>query len=410
MNSNFDNHFFSQNRQKLKQLFVGTAPIVLTANGLLQRGGDNTFDFTQDANFWYLTGIDEPDTILVMDKDKEYLILPSRSDYQNTFDGDYDLDEISKKSGIKSIYNQNEGWDKLRPRLKKVKHVATLKSPEPYIIEMGFYTNPSRAKLCQEILSNNSQLELLDLSPHLLRMRSVKQKIEIAVIQKSINITTFALKNVIKRNKLTKYKYEYEIEADLNNGFRRQGATGPAFSSIVAAGKKACVLHNKSNNSQILPGDLIIIDCGSQYDHYAADITRTVSQSTPTKRQKEVFEAVKEVQKFALSLLKPGSYLLENEKQINLFMGEKLRSLGLIKTISEEEVKKYYPHSTSHFMGLNVHDVGNYAQALVPGSVLTVEPGIYIKEENLGIRIEDNILITNNGIKILSNNLPSQLF
>ena len=149
MESRFTSQFFAGNRQRLRELFTGTAPIVITANGLLQRGGDSAYSFTQDASFWYLTGIDQPDLLLVMDRDKEYLIVPARSSSREAFDGAIDHDKLRQQSGIRTIYDDAAGWEQLTNRLKKVKHVATVAPAPAYIEALGLYTNPARAVLLQ---------------------------------------------------------------------------------------------------------------------------------------------------------------------------------------------------------------------------------------------------------------------
>lgn len=188
--------------------------------------------------------------------------------------------------------------------------------------------------------------------------------------------------------------------------FRKSGATGHGFSPIVSAGERACVLHQNENNGEIGAKDLITVDIGAEVDNYSADITRTYSQSKPSKRQKAVHAAVEAVQDYAFSLVKPGVLLKENEALIEHYMGEKLRELGLIKTIDRDSVRTYFPHSTSHFLGLDVHDTGDYSRPLESGMVITIEPGIYIPQEGIGVRIEDDVLVTSKGYKILSGRLP----
>jgi Xaa-Pro aminopeptidase len=409
MSSHFSSQFFINNRQRLRELFLGKAPVVITANGLLQRGGDTTFPFAQDANFWYLTGIDEPDVILVMDQSKEYLIVPQRSAIRAAFDGAIPTDALSKRSGIKTILGSKQGWDQLSSRLKKVKHVATLAGPAPYIETHGFYSNPARVHLRTRLTDINPDIKLLDLSPHLMSMRMVKRSEEISAIQQAIDITISSIKQATKANKLKTYGYEYQLQAEVEANMRASGASGPAFPTIVAGGARACTLHNVANDGRLKKSELLIIDVGAEVEHYAADITRTISLSKPTKRQRAVYEAVREVQAYALGLLKPGIELKTYEQNVHHFMGEKLRELGLIKSINNARVRQFYPHGTSHFMGLNVHDVGDYRLPLEPGMVLTVEPGIYIKKEGIGIRIEDDVLITNKGAKVLSSKLPRDL-
>jgi Xaa-Pro aminopeptidase len=205
------------------------------------------------------------------------------------------------------------------------------------------------------------------------------------------------------------YEYEYQLEAEITAGFRKRGATGHAFEPIVAAGKRACILHNVANNAPIGKNELVVVDVGAEFEHYSADITRTVSFERSSTRQGAVYSAVLEAQEFAIDLLKPGLAFEDYRRQTDRFIGEKLRELGLIKTVGPAGIRKYYPHSISHFMGLNVHDVGDYGQSLQSGMVLTVEPGIYIPEEGLGVRLEDDILVTEKGCEILSKTLPKRL-
>jgi Xaa-Pro aminopeptidase len=409
MKSHFTSEFFVANRARLRELFQGTAPIVITANGLLQRGGDSSFTFAQDANFWYLTGIDESDLVLVLDRDREYLVVPERSDSRQAFDGSIDDEALRRRSGIKDIYSANVGWELLAGRLKKVKHLASLAPAPAYIDQYGLYANPARAALLQKVKALNPDIEVLDLSLHMARMRMVKQAPELVAIQSAIDITLATIKDVSKPAKLAKYGHEYEVEADITRGFRRRGATGHSFEPIVASGGRAVTLHNVANNGPLAAADLLIMDVGAEVEHYAADITRTVSLGTPTKRQKAVHAAVYDVQQYAMSLLKPGVLLHDYEQDIEHFMGEKLRELGLIKSISHDAVRKYYPHATSHYLGLNVHDAGEYERPLEAGVVITVEPGIYIPEEGIGIRIEDDVLITSKGCKLLSAKLSGSL-
>lgn len=410
MNSSFGSDFFIGNRQKLRQLFTGTAPIVLIANGRLQRASDEAYTFHQDRSFWYLTGIDEPDVILVMDKDKEYLIVPEREAVREAFDGAVDNEWLSAISGIQEVINLKEGWKRLEPRLQKVQHVATLAAQPAYIEGWGMYANPARSALIRRMKEVNTHIELLDLRQHLARMRMIKQPAEINAIQMAIDATVDALKDVIKPTMLAKYGYEYELEADITRGFRKRGASGHAFDPIVASGKRACTLHNVSNNHALASDELVVIDVGAEVYNYAADITRTKALGgKPSRRQVQIFETVREAQEHALTLLKPGVILKDYEKQMEQFMGEKLRELGLIKTISKETVRKYFPHATSHFLGLDVHDVGDYEQPLELNMMLTVEPGIYVPEESIGIRLEDDVLITSEGNKVLSARLSHEL-
>ena len=411
MNVEFGSDFFAANRERLRQLFTGTAPIVLTAYGQQQRGADEAYPFRQDGSFWYLTGINEPDVILVMDKGREYLIVPKREAVIETFDGAIDVAELSRRSGIKDVLTEKDGWRQLETRLKKVRHVATLAAPQAYLDFYGMYTNPARRRLIARIKEITPHAELLDLRQHLSRMRMVKQPLEIEALQRAIDITAETLREVTRPAKLAKYAYEYELEADITRGFRRRGAQEHGFSPIVAGGLRACTLHHVANDAALSSDELVVLDAGASYDHYVADITRTVSLSgRPSRRQQQVHEAVQQAQDYAYSLLKPGVLLREYEKQIEAFVGEKLRELGLIKSITTDAVRgQYFPHATSHFLGLDAHDAGDYDEPLKPGVIITVEPGIYIREEAIGVRIEDDVLITEDGCEVLSRKLPREL-
>ena len=408
-NSSFDKEFFKGNRQKLRELFLGTAPIVITANGLVQKNADETLEFSQDSNFWYLTGIDEPNLILVMDKNKEYIIVPEYSDIHDFFDGKVSYDTVKNISGIEECYSDKDGWKILNSRIKKSKHVATLAANPKFISAYGMYSNPARESLITKLKEINSSIELLDLRAHLMNLRVIKQLPEIEAIKEAIGITVKTLKPIMKQKKLDTYNYEYEIEADISSGFRSKGAAKHAFTPIVGSGINSTIIHSTLNNSEIDINLPIVIDVGARFSNYSADITRTIVPGKPSKRLRNVYDAVLSAQDYALTLLKPGVILEEYEEEMEKFIGEKLRELGLIKIIDRENVRKYFPHMVSHFLGIDVHDVGDYKKPLAPNMVVTCEPGIYIPEESIGIRIEDDILITDDGCEVLSRNLPREL-
>lgn len=400
--------FFAGNRKKLRELFTGTAPIVLAAHSLLQKSADTAYPFTQDKNFWYLTGCTVPDAILVMDKDRDYIILPERSQYQNVFEGAVSNDLIKTTSGVDAVLEHKDGLKQLTNRLRRAKHVATIAPPPTYLDVYGMHTNPARRLLVKTMKAENAELELLDIRDHMARLRSIKQPIELEAIKAAIAVTGQALKTVTKPSQLARYAYEYEIEADLTRAFKKQGSIH-SFDPIIAGGARACTLHNTDLSSKLAENELIQFDIGAEVDSYAADISRVYSIQSPTKRQQAVFAAVLDVQQYALSLLRPGAFLKEYEEAVEHYMGEKLRELNLIKTIEHDDIRKFYPHSASHFLGLDVHDVGLYEKPLEPGMVLTCEPGIYIEAESLGIRLEDDILITADGNENLSSHLAKTL-
>lgn len=403
----FTSDFFASNRSKLRA-DTQAQIIVLAANGLLQRSADTTYAFRQDSNFWYFSGLEEPDYLLVITAEDSFLIAPKRGDHRDQWDGSIDKRAIKKLSGIDKIEEHHDGWIRLDLLLKKHKKVHTITPAEVYYDHFGFYANPARATLLSA-LSKHRKLEQVDIRKNIARMRQVKHESEIKAIQSAIDITAKSLKK-IKKN-IQSYASENQIAADITRDFIRSGANGHAYQPIIAAGKNAATIHYIKNNDFLEAGQLLLLDVGAEVSNYSADITRTYSIGSPTKRQQEVYGAVKRVQDKAINLLKPGIDMKKYEAEVDTFMAKELKKLKLIDDITDKrKLKKYYPHLTSHFLGLDTHDSADYKNLLQPGMVLTVEPGIYIPEEGIGIRIEDDVLITDNGTKVLSGDLSSGLY
>jgi len=406
----FSQEFYSDNRRRLRELYADTsAPIVLTANGQLQRNGDNAFRFRQDSNFWYLTGVDHPDVALVMDGDDEYLIVPERDVIRETFDGSIDPEALKRSSGVAEVLVDEDGWKRLGKRLKSSKRAGVLAPSPGYIEWYGLYSNPARARLEAKIKSYNSKIEFIDLRDEMMQLRVIKKPTEIAAIQHAIDVTIDGLQYVTDKHRLAGYEHEYEVEGDLTARFRRRNC-GHSFDPIVAGGMRACQMHNTDNIGDLNRNELLLFDVGAEYKLYAADISRTISlNGNPSERQQAVHAAVCAAQDYAYTLLKPGTVNQEYEKQMEAFMGEKLRELGVIEGSTSEEIRKYFPHMVSHFLGLDAHDVGDYSKPMRPGMVLVCEPGIYIPEEGIGVRIEDCVLITETGCEVLSRALSRDI-
>ncbi len=252
----------------------------------------------------------------------------------------------------------------------------------------------------------DSDTEIIDIKKHIINLRMIKQPQELNAISEAIRVSSEAF-NEVKSN-LENFKNESDIEAVINQVFFKN-KLGWAYESIVASGVNGCTLHYIENNAEIYKNSLILIDAGAEYMNYSSDITRTYSVKKPTSRQKQVHQAVVDVQEFAFSILKPGITIKDYEKQIENYMGQQLLKLGLIKEVNRENVRKYYPHATSHHLGLDTHDVADYETQLKENMVLTVEPGIYISEEKIAVRIEDDVVLTPDGINILSKSLSSDL-
>ncbi|MFA5003792.1 MAG: Xaa-Pro peptidase family protein [Candidatus Saccharimonadales bacterium] len=409
MRSLFTPDFFLGNRQALRKTLSAETTVVLFGNGLVERGGDSTYAFHQDSNFWYLTGCDEPDLVLVMDGKRDYLLVPSRDAAREAFDGSIVTSDLQERSGITDIRDMHTGWQELVTTVKNNKQVSTVLLPEAYNIAHGTYANPAQRRMMERLKRAVAGLKLKDVTPQLKQARVIKQEPELRAIKQAIDITTSTLAYIRQKPVLSAFAHEYQLEAAISLGFRSQGSRGNAFEPIVANGQNACVLHNVANSGQIDKNKLTVIDVGADVEHYAADITRTLIVNKPSSRQQVVHQAVLEAQAYAFKQLKPGVLLGEYERDVAKFIGEKLRELKLITTVDNASVRKYFPHATSHFLGLDVHDVGEYHQPLQPGMVLTVEPGIYIPEEGIGVRIEDDVLITKTGIEVLSDTCSRDL-
>lgn len=407
MNQNFSPRFFKNNRSRLLNIIGNNNLLILTGNGLVQKNADEPHSFKQDGNFWYLTGIAIAESVYVNYKNEEFIILPKRSDYLNIFDGTFNTKEISKISGIKEVLDNELGWQKLKAIVSKQKVINTLSPPPEFIEDYGFYVNPAKSNLFMRLRQINQTFEVRDINKVLRNLRMVKQEEELAAIRRAIDITGIAIDKV--KSNLKNLKFEYEVEALITYEFRKNGASGHSFSPIVSSGKNATILHHNSNNSKLNKDELIQLDIGAEVDNYAADISRVISINKPSIRQKEIYDAVIEVQNYGISLVKPGLVKKELEVSVRNFMGQKLIELGLIKHNTPDEVYKYYPHAVSHFMGYDVHDFGNYESPFEPGVVLTIEPGIYIPEEQIGIRIEDDILITESGNENLSSKISRDI-
>lgn len=400
--NDFNADFFAGNRRKLREAVRGETPIVVAAHSQLQMSADQAYIFRQNSNFWYLCGIDEPDFVLVIDEDRDYLIAPERSAYQAVFHGDIDEEQLSKTSAVQEILDHKSGWKRLDKRLKFAKQVAALQPPPAYLEPYGIYTNPASRRLVRRLKRANPKIDLVDIRLHMARLRMIKSKAELEAMSIAIKHTA-EIFNIIHGN-LKSYANEADIAVEISQYFLKKGLNH-AYQPIVANGLRAATLHYEANNAPLDRKKITLIDAGASYQRYCADLTRSYC-AQPTTRQRAVYDAVLESQQYAIGLIKPGLLLKDYEQEGMLYIGEKLRALDLIKTIDKESVRQFAPHGISHFLGLDAHDAADYEAPLAPGMVLTVEPGIYIKEEQIGVRIEDNILVTDKGHKNLSANLP----
>ncbi len=389
---------FSKNRERLSTAKPGFM-MVIAAHSLVQFSADIPYPFRQDSNFWYLCGINEPDLILLINTSSGHakILLPEQNDYQVEWDGENKSGEFTKISGITHFGNIKDLRSELKAAKKKGLKVGYL-APLPEIVEpYGFYANPARRRV--EAIIKEIEPEPTDIRTDIARLRQVKQRPEIALIQRAIDITAAGLEHV-KKN-LGSYETEKDIERALSAQFYIHGGDGHSFEPIIASGKNAATIHHKKNDGKIQSDSLLLLDVGAQSEGYAADISRVWSVGTPTKRQREVYDVLMDIQNYALDTVKPGLTIREFQEIVEEYAFKKQEQIHI--------EKNRYPHGISHFLGFDVHDAGDYDMPLADGMVLTVEPGIYLPEEGIGVRIEDDVLITNNSVTILSKNIPKQL-
>lgn len=397
---------FTKNRQSLADALKGGI-VVLSAYAGMQRGNDTAFAFEQEANFWWLTGIEAADWWLIVDgtRGKSWLVSPEISESHEIFDGSLSPEMAQKTSGVDAVVTHDEAMKLLRDLAKK-HSVAYALGEQPYAEYLDFTLNPAPKKLHESLERIFNSVH--DCRKELAKLRAIKQPWEITRMKKAINLTIDAFEAV--KPMLSEMKYEYEAEAEFTHYFRSRGAKGHAYEPIVAAGKNACTLHYIENNAKLKKRELLLLDIGARHEGYAADITRTYALGEPTKRQQEIHAVVRSAQAEIISLLKPDLAIEQYQRDVDGIMTEALLKLGLMKSRDDEKnYRKYFPHAVSHGLGVDVHDSLGAPRFLQPGMVLTVEPGIYVPEEGIGVRIEDDILITETGHSNLSARLSTDL-
>lgn len=400
----FTSEFFTNNRRRLQESAPDSV-IVIAANGQLQRSGDTAFPFRQDSNFWYLTGLKEPDLLLVITPDREFVILPKQNSMRDMFDGSFDEPAAKEQSGIKNIFSHHEGWEELHRLAKKHDKFYTCMHKghdEPHAL----YLNPAKPRLVSRLKKLDDNLHVEDIRKNLALLRMKKQPEEIAAIEEAIEVTSKAVTKVMRGDWQKRYKYDADIKREVTYEFMKQGKPH-SFEMIAAGGKNACTIHHSGEPAKIAKDEIFLVDVGAESNMYAADITRVFMPKAPTKQQKQVYQAVKSAQADIIKLVKPGVKMRKIEDQTKRLIGKQLVKLGLTNRATRKIIRKYYPHAFGHHLGLDVHDVADFNMPLEEGNVITVEPGIYIPEWGIGVRLEDDILVTKKGRKNLSASLPS---
>ncbi len=362
-------------------------------------------NFLQDNNFKYLVGLDIPDAILVISKQKKpvtELFIERGIPEMEVWEGKKMTNEEAKKaSGIETISYLDEFERKIGFYLASAKQAY---------VNLGYNSIDKPLNKQQDFVTKAKQrfphLKAMYLTKLMVPLRSVKTKWEIEQMQKAIDVTGEGIKNIFKKSKIG--MMEYELDAILKYEINRSGLKHIGFRSIIAAGGNAATLHYEQNNSKIAKNEMVLLDVGAACNGYSADISRTFPVSGKfTKRQKEVYSEVLKINKKIIKMVKPGIGMKElNEKTVELIQ-KALIKLKLIK--DKKDYRKYYMHSVGHHLGMDTHDLGARDSVLKTGNVITIEPGIYIPEEKIGVRIEDDILVTKAGYKNLSINIPKEI-
>ncbi|MBW6482882.1 MAG: aminopeptidase P family protein [Vicingaceae bacterium] len=410
------NTLYIENRKKVAQLMLPNALAVFNSNDIMPTNADGTLPFRQNNDLLYVSGVDQEESIVLLfpnainPKHREILFVKETSELIAIWEGaKLSKEQATKQSGIETVY-----WTS---QFEAIFHALTTEANTIYLYQNEHLRAVNTVETCNDRFRKMCQKKYPlhnyeRLAPLMSTVRATKHPLEIEAIQHACNITEKGLRRIL--NFVKPGVMEYEIEAEFIHEFIKNQSNGFAYQPIIASGYNACVLHYIENNAQCKAGDIILMDVGAEYANYASDMTRCIPVSGKfTPRQKEVYNAVLRVMKAATAMLVPGTKHDEYHTEVGNIMESELIGLGLIDKhdVAKQDknnplYKKYFMHGTSHHMGLDVHDVENRNRLFEAGMVLTVEPGIYIREENLGIRLENDVLITNEKPFDLMKNIP----
>ncbi len=411
-----DSKIFIQNRKRFVSKMQKNSIAIFVSNDEFPSNGDALHEFKQNSDLFWLSGIEQESTMVVLFPDnpdpkyREVLVLVRPQELKEIWDGKrLRANEATAISGMTTIV-----WeDTLDGMLQQWIHLADaiyLDSNEND--RKNNLVRTAEYRFIDEMKSRYPLHQYLRAAKILKELRGIKTAAEVVVIQKAIDITEVAFRRLLQFIKPG--VFEYEIEAEIYHSFLSQRATGAAYHSILASGDNARTLHYTSNNNQCKDGELILMDFGAAYGGYNADLTRTVPVNGKfTKRQKEVYNACLHLHDYAKSILKPGISILKYTDKVGEEATKQFLKIGLLsKTDIKNEDKnnpayrKYLYHGISHHLGIDVHDLGTRTAPIEAGMVFTVEPGIYIKEEGMGVRIENNVWVTKTGNQDLFKNIP----
>jgi len=415
-----DNTLFVKNRKKFREQMLPGSMAILNSNDIYPISADSTLPFAQHRDIFYLSGVDQEESILLLfpdcpkEKNREILFLKETNDHIAVWEGEkLTKEKALETSGIKTVYWLQD-LEKVLFELMTQAETVYVNTNEHY--RANIETETRDARFIKWLKEKYPAHNYKRCQPILQRLRSIKEPKEVELIQKACDITEKGFKRVLQFMKPG--VMEYEVEAEFIHEFTRNRADGFAYTPIIGSGYNACVLHYIENNQECKDGDLVLMDVGASYANYASDMTRCVPVSGKfTERQKQIYNAVLRVKNEAAKMLVPGNDWAEYHVEVGNLMTRELLQLGLIsqEDVDKEDAdwpayKKYFMHGTSHHMGLDTHDYGILTEPMQAGMVFTVEPGIYIPEENLGVRLEDDYVIQEKGEPFnLMQNIPIEV-
>ena len=412
-----NNALFVHNRKRFTERMSGRALAIFNSNDIFPISADSTMPFQQHRDIFHLSGVDQEESVLVLfpesknEQHREVLFLRETNEHIAVWEGEKLTKEAAfEVSGIKTVYWLSQ-MDTILKQMMADADTVYINTNEHLRASTEVQTREDR--FTKKLLAEYPAHQVRKSAPIMHEIRSVKHPIEVELMQQACDITEKGIRRLLKFIKPG--VWEYEIEAELMHEFLRNRSKGFAYTPIVASGKNANVLHYIENNMQCKDGDVILLDVGAEYANYSSDLTRCIPVNGRfTERQRQVYNAVLHVKKEAEKLLVPGTMMADYHKEVGLIMQDQLVGLGLLDHTDIKNqnpdwpaYKKYFMHGTSHFIGLDTHDVGLWNQPIQAGMAFTCEPGIYIPQEGIGIRLEDDLVVQSSGAPLnLMRNIP----
>lgn len=400
--------FFTSNRKRLVESMKADSILVLFAGKAPHRSADSDYAFTPNRNFYYLTGIDRESVILRIvkrDGDVEETLYVERPDeIAAKWTGERLSAEVAANaSGVKSIAYLDEFHDQFKGLFRRTMFKQLYLTFES---ESWDTPNTPAHQFAAQVRERMPHLKIRNAFPLITELRAVKSEAEIAQIRRAIDITNDGILSMLKNVKPG--IMEYQLESHFDFALKTAGVRDHAFPSIIAGGKRATVLHYIENNQELKDGELVLIDLGAAWNYYSGDISRTFPVGGKfTPRQREIYEIVLKAEEETMAAVKPGMTLKELNDVTKQVLARELKRIGKIK--EDDEVVEYYYHSVSHSLGLDTHDVWDSSYKIQPGAVITIEPGLYLADEGIGIRIEDDVVVTKHGCESLSPQVPKSV-